>query len=264
MKGNPLLEINPQLMIIFFFCLLGFTMILFYLLLVSQSNQRFRKWPLYRTLCWSAGIFIVTIVMSRLLSKPPHFIEHMLHHLLLGMLAPLLLVLSSPMTLLLRSLSVTHARRITKILKRPLITIYHHPMIASLLNIGGMWLIYQTDLHYLFHHHLLISFLIHAHFLFAGYLFTASMISFDPNPHRYSFRYRAMVLIFALAGHAILSKWIYAHPPLGVSMREAEIGGMMMYYGGDLIDFVIIYLLCYEQYHITRLKFPIQRDATRT
>jgi putative membrane protein len=76
----------------------------------------------------------------------------------------------------------------------------------------------------------------------------------DPTPHRLSYLYRSLVLLFALSAHAILAKHIYAFPPAGVAKQEAEIGGMLMYYGGDAIDLIIIIMLCHQWYRSTQPK----------
>lgn len=252
---------------IFFFMLsLVFLMFIFlYLLAVKRSNHRYKKWPFYRTVCWVFGVMLAGVSTVAPLYKTPDFIEHMMYHLLLGMLSPLLMVLSAPLTLLFRTLKVNHARIVTRVLKSFPVTLYHHPLIASFLNIGGLCLLYLTDLYHLMHHHFLLFLLIHIHLFVAGYLFTASMIYIDPRAHPFSFSYRSVVLILALAGHAILSKWIYAYPPSGVSPYQAEVGGMMMYYGGDLIDAMIIFFLCLEKYQRFRSGFSepdISKDVS--
>lgn len=45
------------------------------------------------------------------------------------------------------------------------------------------------------------------------------------------------------AWNGILSKFLYAYPPDGVPIEEARAGAMLMYYGGDAIDLVMIVLL---------------------
>ncbi len=102
------------------------------------------------------------------------------------------------------------------------------------------------------HQNILLHLFIHLHVFIAGYLFTISIIYIDPAPHRYSYRYRAIVLIIALAGHGILSKYIYAYPPTGVVTTQAEIGGMLMYYGGDLIDIILIFIFCLQWFRASR------------
>ncbi len=225
-----------------------------YLIAVFISMRKERKWPLWRTVLGLAGFFTVGIAVAGPIAEKAHmdFTFHMLSHLLLGMLGPLLIALSAPMTLILRALPVSAARRLTSLLRSTYAGFVTNPIVASILNIGGLWLLYATDLFSLMHESLLLYVIIHAHVFLAGYLFTISLIYIDPTPHRYSFVYRVSVFIFALAGHGILSKYIYGFPPDGVSISEAQTGGMLMYYGGDLIDLLLIFVLCLHWYRATR------------
>lgn len=90
--------------------------------------------------------------------------------------------------------------------------------------------------------------LVHLHVFLAGYLFTMSIIYIDIVTYRYSFLYRAAVLIAALGFHKILSKLIYASPPAGIPIQDGERGAMLMYYGGDIVDLALIIILCLEWY----------------
>ena len=77
-----------------------------------------------------------------------------------------------------------------------------------------------------------------------------SMIYIDPARYRCSYIYRSIVLIIALAGHGILSKYIYA---IGYCQSaQAEIGGMLIYYGEDLIDIILIFILCLQWFRASR------------
>ncbi|AIF44864.1 cytochrome c oxidase assembly protein [Virgibacillus sp. SK37] len=225
-----------------------------YLIAVFVSLRKGRKWPAWRTVLALAGFFAAGIAVAGPIAGKAHmdFTFHMLSHLLLGMLGPLLIALAAPMTLILRALPVTTARKLTSLLRSTYAGIVTNPIVASILNIGGLWLLYATDLFALMHQSLLLYVIIHAHVFLAGYLFTVSLIYIDPTPHRYSFIYRMSVFIIALAGHGILSKYIYGYPPDGVSTSEAQTGGMLMYYGGDLIDLLLIFVLCLHWYRATR------------
>ena len=124
--------------------------LLMYMALVLLSNRRHtKKWPMFRTLCWTSGILFAGASIIGPIAERSHmdFPYHMLGHLFLGMLAPLLLVLSAPVTLLLRTLPVHHARRLTRILQSPPVRFISHPITATVLNIGGLWLLYTTDLY---------------------------------------------------------------------------------------------------------------------
>lgn len=224
--------------------------VLIYLLLGLVSNQRHKRWPIYRYIYWVSGVLSAAAALIGPVADLAHenFTAHMIGHLFLGMLAPLLLAHSAPMTLLMRTLSVGHARKLSRILKSFPVSIFCHPLVASLLNIGGLWVLYTTDLYAAMHQYNLLHMVIHLHVFLAGYLYTISIIYIDPLPHRYSFIFRAIVLILSLAAHGILSKYIYAYPPAGVPIEQAQVGGMIMYYGGDMIEIILIFLFCRQWY----------------
>lgn len=217
---------------------------------VSNRSPHLQKWPYWRYVLWSIGVLCAGIAVIGPLADQARidFPAHMVGHLLLGMLAPLLLVLAAPMTLLLRTLPVSAAKKMTLLLRSSYVRVISHPVTASILNIGGLWVLYTTDLYHMMHNSLWVHVLVHLHVFLAGYLFTMSMIYIDPVAHRYSYLYRSIVFIFALAAHGILSKYLYASPPEGVSVNQAETGSMIMYYGGDAIDAVLIFILCLQWY----------------
>lgn len=245
-----LASILPQFIFTSLFCLL----LVLYICAMVYSNRRYKRWPIHRTICWSLGILCELIAVVGPLANRAHtdFTAHMVSHLLLGMLAPLLLVVAAPITLLLRTLSTSFARSLSSLLKSSPVRVLTHPIVATFLNIGGLLLLYTTDLYVLMHDNILVYIIVHFHLFLAGYVFTISMIYVDPIFHRKTFLYRAVVLIVALAGHGILSKYLYAHPPLGVTLEQAELGSMIMYYGGDAIDAMIIFLLCLQWYKASR------------
>ncbi|WP_413380954.1 cytochrome c oxidase assembly protein [Alkalihalobacillus sp. 1P02AB] len=227
---------------------------LFYLLSVYYSNRHYKNWPKYRTLSFAIGLFLASVTLLNpvvpLVDGP--FVTHMIHHLLLGMLVPLLIVLSAPMTLLFRTLNVSVARKLSSFLKSWPFRVYTHPIITSVLNIGGLWLLYTSDLYLLMHENNVINVFVHVHLFLAGYLFTVSMIYIDPVYHRVSFHCRAITFIIALAGHGVLTKFIYSHPPTGVETVQAQQAAQLMYYGGDAIDAIIIFILCWQWFKATR------------
>jgi len=227
--------------------------------IVSNKRTGYRSWPIYRSVCWVCGVISALIAVIGPLAHRAHedFTAHMLVHLLLGMLAPLLMALSSPVTLLLRTLSVHSARRVSMLLRSWLSRVFTHPIVTSVLNIGGLWLLYTTDLYMRMHENLVLHLIVHFHVFIAGYLYTVSMIYMDPVSHRLPYRYRAIVMVLSLAGHGILSKYIYALPPAGVPLEQAELGGMLMFYGGDAIDAAIIFILCFQWYRATRPRIVV-------
>ena len=236
--------------------------IVLYISAVIYTNRRYKKWPIHRTICWCLSMLFIAVAVTGPLAELAHtnFTMHMVGHLLLGMLAPLLLVLSAPMTLLLRTLSTKYARTVTKLLKSWPSSIVTHPIFTTMLNIGGLWLLYTSNLYIVMHDHIVMYVIVHVHIFGAGYLLTLSMIYIDPIFHRKSFLYRAIVLVLAIAGHSILAKYLYAHPPIGVEAEQAQQGSIVMYYGGDIIDAVLIFILCLQWYRATKPR--VVREVT--
>jgi putative membrane protein len=229
-----------------------------YIMATIISNRRYKRWSQYRTVFWTLGVVCAATAVVGPIADRSHqdFTMHMVGHLLLGMLAPLLMALAAPVTLILRTLTVPLARNLSRLLKSWPVRIYSNPITASVLNIGGLWLLYTTGLYAEMHNHILLHLLIHLHIFIAGYLFTISMIYIDPIAHRISFTYRAIVMVIALAFHGILTKYIYANPPNGVPALQAEKGAMLMYYGGDGIDLILIFVFCLQWYRATRSRAP--------
>ncbi|MGG0718361.1 cytochrome c oxidase assembly protein [Robertmurraya massiliosenegalensis] len=244
----------PILAILFVLLIVG------YIFAVLLSNQHYKRWPLYRTSSWALGILCIATVFIGPLAELAHtdFTAHMLGHLLLGMIAPLLIVTSAPMTLLLRSLHVKRARQLSSLLKSIPVRLVSDPIVTLTLNMGGLWVLYVTDLYSAMHHNIFLYLFVHIHVFLAGYLFTASIVYIDPTPHRTSYIYRTMILVLASASHGILSKYIFTNPPAGVPIAQAEKGAMLMYYGGDTVEIILILIFCFQWYRASKPKklFP--------
>nr|WP_231747481.1 cytochrome c oxidase assembly protein [Auraticoccus cholistanensis] len=225
--------------------------------MASRRAGRRGRWPLARTLSWQLGLLSLGLGLAGpVAAARTDFVAHMLGHLLVGMVAPLLLVLAAPVTLALRVLPVATARRLTRLLRSPVVRVLTHPVTAAVLDAGGLWLLYTTGLWQLTSSgpgHALV----HVHVLLAGYLFTAAVVGVDPDPHRSPVAVRATVLVAFVAAHSVLAKWLYAHPPAGTGVREAEVGAQLMYYGGDVVHLALMVLLGLAWYRATgRLRTP--------
>lgn len=223
-----------------------------------------KKWPRILLVYWLIGAACIAVSITGSLAHEAHhnFTAHMTVHLLLGMIAPLFFVLAKPVTLLVRTLPTTFARRLMRFFKRPYIRLIGHPITAALLNIGGLWLLYTTDLYGMMHTSVFTHYVIHLHIFLASYVFTHVILAIDFYPHRALWQLRAIVLILAIAGHNILAKWIYANPPQMVSQQQAETGAMWMYYGGGIVELAIIIVLCYEQYQSAQKRIKTSVEVT--
>lgn len=226
-----------------------------YLLALVRIQLRKGKWNHWQTLSFMVGICLLGIALlpSQMQWAHQDLRGHMVLHLLIGMFAPFFLVLGAPITMALKALPVKAARGLTAMLRSRAFYLLSHPVIAFLLNIGGMYLLYLTPL---YNKSLLSPWLhhtIHIHFLAAGYLFTWSMIGPDPAPRRPGLRLRVFVLFISIAAHAFLSKAMYAYlfpfnsPHSNEQIQEAA---KLMYYWGDLSELLVaiaLFALWYQK-----------------
>ncbi len=220
-----------------------------YLLLVVRGRARGRAWPV-RRVGFAVGGVVACLVGLHLSGRAGHhgLVLHMWGHLFLGMLGPLLLVLAAPGTAALRGLPVRAARRLSAVLRSHVVGLLSHPVNAALLNGGGLWLLYTTDLLGWAHRSTTGYAVVHGHVLLAGWLFSASVLRVDPSGHVVGHRTRAGVLVAFVALHGIVAKHVYAHPPAGVTAAEAESAAQLMYYGGDALDVALLVLLGLDWY----------------
>ncbi len=221
---------------------------------VLGSRKRGRPWPLHRLGLWITGIALATGSVVGPLAAAAHedFVAHTWTHLLGGMLAPLLLVLAAPVTLALRTLDVTPARRLSRLLRSAPVRFLAHPITAGTLSAGGLWLVYRSPP--IFESMVgqpVMHLIVQAHLLFAGYLFTAAIIGLDPRPHAPRRVMAAVVLVAAIASHAILAKVLYAHPPSVLPASEVREGAQLMYYLGGWIEAAVIVVFCLQWYRAT-------------
>lgn len=224
--------------------LLGVLAVSGYLAAVRRSRRL--PWARSRTACWVGGVVLLGIGSAGPLAAAAHhsFGAHAVAHVLVAMAGPLLLVCAAPVTLALRALPVRPARGLSRGLRSRPVRVLTEPVVAAVLGVGGLWLLYLSPLYALAQASPVVHLVVHLHLVAAGYLFTASLVGPDPMPHRRGYLHRAVVLVAALAGHGILAKHLYAHPPDGVDAAGAELGAMVMYYGGDAVEIVVMVLLC--------------------
>ncbi|MFF0014264.1 cytochrome c oxidase assembly protein [Streptomyces sp. NPDC005374] len=176
------------------------------------------------------------------------FTQHVVQHLVVGMAAPVLLVAARPLTLALRALPPGRIRRL-------LVSVAHSgpvglllcPPLTALLDAGGLWLLYRSELFAVTARHPLLHGVVQLHMSIAGLVFTYAVCGLDPVPagRRWSPVVRGATVLAAGAAHGVLARTLYTRPPPGTGFALADMhqGSRWMYYGGDLVEAGLAVLL---------------------
>jgi putative membrane protein len=221
---------------------------------VARLARRGVCWPKGRSALFGLGLLAVAVALvSPLASLDERFSVHVVQHLLLGMLAPLLFALAAPVTLLLRVLPPRRRSGVVRVLHSRPLRLTSDPLAAGTLNVAGLYLLYLTPLYAATLTHPLLHDATHLHFLLVGCLFAWSIVGLDPIPRR-AFPYRAAVLVVVLALHGTLSKLLYAHGPAGSGVQQSfddwRLGAQVMWYGGDLVDVLLLVVFFGQWYRL--------------
>jgi putative copper resistance protein D len=176
-----------------------------------RIRRRGVQWPSGRVVC--AGVAFVFATFATVgglgVYGQAAMSWHMVQHMTLAMVVPILIVLAAPITLMLRALPADASpggrvrRGITTALHSRPAAWLTSPPVAWLLFVTAPFSVYfssvlQTTMASHWGHLLLI-----AHFLFVGCLFFGVVIGVDPLPHRPPHLVRVVMLLAAMAAHAM-------------------------------------------------------------
>jgi putative membrane protein len=238
-----------------------------YFIGVQRLRGRGVRWPAHRSAFFLLGLAIIgAALFSPFLTDDERFDIHALQHLLLGMAAPICLMLSAPLTLLLRALPPRSRAPLARRLHSRPLRLIAHPVTTALLAVGSLYALYFTVLYQATLDHPALHELVHLHFLVAGYLFAWSIAGIDSIFRRPSMAVRGAVLILAMAAHATLAKLLYVHGPAlaaasGVPVPERQAASLFMWYGGDAIDLVLLFLFFAQWNLVSRRRLQRLRAA---
>jgi putative membrane protein len=234
---------------------------------VHTLHVRGKRWSRWRSLSYATGLVVIAIALvSPLAADDELFPVHMIQHMLLGILGPVLLASAAPVTLTLRTLPRAPRKRMVWLLHSRPIWVLAHPLTATVLFLGGIYGVYFTSIYDDTLRHPLLHDLVHLHLLVSGCLLTWAFIAIDPVPRIGSDRLRLILLFIALGGHEALAKIIYAgHSSVtALSLDQLHLGAGIMYYGGDLIDAVIVFVFCRRWYLQSGRQLHNQQHRRRT
>jgi len=203
-----------------------------------RLRTRGDRWPAARSLAALTGLVAIGAALLPPLGAHPAFPAHVVGHLLLAMVAPLLLALAAPVTLGLRALpSRGRARLLAVLHSRPARVLTWMPLVL-VLELGGMYAFYLTDLFVLAHAHPALMVVVHGHMVLAGLLLSVVLVGRDPLPRRPGLVGSLTTLLIVASGHDVLAKLMYARvlPAHAGSPGEVRFGAQVMYYGGSAVE----------------------------
>lgn len=224
-----------------------------YLLAAARLRRRGDAWSWWREVSFTAGGAGMAAAAVGALPGGP-FTAHMVRHLVVGMAAPLLLVLARPLTLAVRALAPGAARRgLLALAHSRAAGLLLFPPLAALLDAGGLWLLYRTELFAAVRHEPWLHAAVHAHVMTAGLLFTFAVCQLDPVRRRWNLAVRGTTLLAAGAAHSVLARTLYAAGPPGTAFASADLhtGAQVMYYGGDLAEAALALVVAASWYRAT-------------
>ncbi|MGH3495196.1 MAG: cytochrome c oxidase assembly protein, partial [Sciscionella sp.] len=178
------------------------------------------SWQLRRTLSFLGGCLVILLATSSGIGRytPAMFSVHVVNHMMLAMLAPILLVLGAAALLAEQALRPGHgalpaARSwVRGLVDSPILRLFTHPVVASLLYLGTTYGLYFTpvfDLTQRFHWaHLGIE----VAFLAAGYLFSWTLIGPDPLPKTLPALGKLAVLLAVMPIDGLFGILVYKDP----------------------------------------------------
>lgn len=232
-------------------------------LFAAQRERSRSAWNAWRIAGFTFGIGMLIAAVLPAGGWQHGLRGHMIQHLLLGMFAPLALVMGAPATLLLRSLPPQVGRFVAGMLGSGPVSVLAHPVTASLLDIGGMYLLYLTPLFALSMTNGPVHVLVQLHFVISGYLFAWAIAGPDPAPRRPGMPARLAVLFIATAAHACLAKLMYGYGfprGVGASATELKSAAKWMYYGGDVAGLLLIVAFFAAWFRVRRGRTTTRRS----
>jgi len=165
-------------------------------------------------------------------------------------LAPLFLALSAPVTLALRTTPANVRRGLLTVIHSRLSRVVMTAPAVLVLNVGGAYGYYLTDLYQVAHQLRWVQGLAHLHMFMAGCLLSWYLVGRDSIAKRPPLPSALAVLLFAAASHDLLAKLLYAHqlPATAGSAEQIRLGAQIMYYGGTLVELLLAVLVMTSWY----------------
>ena len=231
--------------------------------------------PLARTLAFLGGLVVIEIATQGPIDyyEATLFSVHMAQHLLLMMVAAPLLVMGAPITLLLRVAPPdVRNRRILPLLHSRPLRVLTHPLVASAMFAGALWVSHFSPIYELALENDTVHNFEHLAFLVAALLFWWPMVGRDPGPWHLSPPVRLAAMLLQMAQGAFLGVAIMnARAPLYAhyadlhlawirAIDDQQLAGAIMWGAGG-VGFLVLSLLVFYEWMRTEEQAAARVDA---
>ena len=236
---------------------------------VARLLRRGDKWPVGRTVAFTAGVLSVLLVMCTGLNDygMVMFSVHMVQHMVISMLSPILVLLGAPITLALRALPTAGKGR--KGLREVLLMLLHsrylriitHPAFTIPLFIASLYALYFTPIFDTLMGSKAGHIVMMVHFLAVGLVFFWPIMGIDPGPHRPGHLMRMLLLFAGMPFHAFFGIALmmasapmvatYENPPasLGIdALADQTAAGGIAWAFSEIPSVLVLIALLFQWY----------------
>ncbi|WP_128377099.1 cytochrome c oxidase assembly protein [Streptomyces cavernae] len=246
---------------------------------VARLTRRGDKWPVGRTVSFTAGVLSVLLVMCTGLNDygMVMFSVHMVQHMVISMLSPILILLGAPITLALRALPTAGGNRkgprelLLMLLHSRYMRIITHPAFTIPMFIASLYALYFTPLFDSLMGSKTGHIAMMVHFLAVGMVFFWPIMGIDPGPHRPGHLMRMLLLFAGMPFHAFFGIALmmasspmvgtYSDPPasLGIdALADQNAAGGIAWAFSEIPSVLVLIALLFQWYRSE------QRQARRT
>lgn len=244
------LEVPPSFANLFFgqwrfdliFGTLAIVLAVAYAIGLWTLRKRGDAWPVGRSIAWFSGCFVLLVATSSGVGmySAAMFSVHMGAHMAMSMLAPVLLALGGAMTLALRAFKPAGRNAppgprewILEFLHSPPSRFFTHPIVASVMFVGGFYALYLGGIFETFADSHTAHVLMNLHFLMSGYLFYWVVIGVDPSPRDLQPVTKLGMVFGSLPFHAFFGVTLMS---MGTVMAESYYRGLGLPWNYDLFE----------------------------
>ena len=230
-----------------------------YLLGVRALVSRGDRWPLGRTLAFSAGMLLFYVATTSGLAAYDTTLlsVHMVQHMLLSMAVPLLLALGAPVTLALRTLPKSPRRALLSVLHSRIARVLSFPPLTLLLFVLSPWVLYFSGWYEATLRSAYLHEVMHLHLVLVGSLFFWPLVGVDPVPGRVAHPFRVLLMVLTLPFHAFLGVTIMGQETLIAGdwyrslnetwlpdpLDDQHLAGGILWGSGDLVGLAFFIVL---------------------